>query len=442
MLHKAQSEPGGTVPATVKPVQRIVHRDPMAPPSIGPNDAIVKGQLYFTVGMQASALIRNVSALARAHPTRLQIQFLPIPLSGNVKVARALWAAHAQSKFIEYIEALNTRSPLTVEVLVATAQQIGLRVEPFAQALQSARFDQQLDDARLASRGQSVLWLAGKVVDNVSSIAALESAYSNAYQRVSTVIERGATPDQFEEALAASYADVTPPGQATSAKSPGRTTNVRSNDLFVPNIPLRYLPTISMANASTPSKKPIKADIAVVVMCNPRQRECAELVTALVQLRSMMPSAPHINLNLRWAPLFSPTNAADGLFATAALCANVDLGKTLRQWFDSASNARRLTQFEDDDPVQAVDRLVDQTGMSSAEMSHCRAVMAGTASQIAAQLIAQGLRPLPTLLIAGRIYVSPSLDDIRLLISQQSQTGWLDRLSPAWKTTAESSSKP
>ena len=119
-------------------VMQVEHRDPSALPSRGPVNALVTIELFFSPGIGSRVqLYRNLERLQANHPSRIRLVYRIVESGGQARLPRAALEAHAQGKFHEFMEALNTsrdQRPADKELL-ELGKKVGLDPERLAVAM-------------------------------------------------------------------------------------------------------------------------------------------------------------------------------------------------------------------------------------------------------------------------------------------------------------------
>jgi len=131
----------------------------------------------------------TLKALREKFPDQLRVVVKqhPLPFHKQAKLAaRAALAAHEQGKFWEYQDRLLVaRARLDRDGLIATAGELGLDVARFTAAIDSDRFDAQIDAETkeaisIGANGTPATFVNGRYVRGAQPLAAFESVVREA----------------------------------------------------------------------------------------------------------------------------------------------------------------------------------------------------------------------------------------------------------------------
>jgi protein-disulfide isomerase len=118
---------------------------------------------------------------------RLVIKQHPLPFHKQARLAaRAALAAHEQGKFWEYQDRLLVpRARLDRDGLIANAGEVGLDVARFTAAIDSDRFDAQIDAetaeaVTIGARGTPATFVNGRYLRGAQPLAAFEKVVREA----------------------------------------------------------------------------------------------------------------------------------------------------------------------------------------------------------------------------------------------------------------------
>ncbi len=426
-----------TRPALARAEQAVVtvpHHDPEAALTFGAADAPVTVTLYLQltgsnsdVAMRTLRLVREFS---NDHPKRMRIMVVTVPPTSDrltfVVAVREALAQHGVERFLAGI-AVRTRP--TEEALLAIASDVGLNPDGFRQAWRQHRFDD-------AIRADYHEWRRN-FPNSSATVSAVVGEYrldmgptfiesrvwplvGATYDRIRDWQARGIAPDAVQAGLQIRQADQAHP---LTIAPPRSRDPVRGSLIKLP-LNLAELPTLGSPNA----------DIPIVVLCDLASAPCASQLQAAAEIQKRYSD----RVRVVWAPLFTPQLIANATIADAALCAH-RFGSGI-EWINeqAARSARTMFRAAGSDGVAEVDAVANLLGIGAGKLAHCRAVMAGTATNISLALHRQGLVTSPSVVIGGRLAVSTGLrpSDLDALVREQLETGWLDVLRPSWATTS------
>jgi hypothetical protein len=429
-------------------VVQVEHRDPSALPSRGPINALVTIELFFTPGLGSRVQVyRNLERLQAAHPSRIRLVYRIVESGGQARLPRAALEAHAQGKFHEFMEALNTnrdQRPADKELL-DLGKKVGLDPERLAASI--ARPPRAYEDVLQANelrrkqrlRGQqalpSVLFngRAPSTQPQNLGVNELEREYKAAKDLAEDLLDRGADRGALAQAL-----DELSEPPADIVVHSGPTDEDLGDDtggpvLANPPLDLRGLPSYG----------PTEAVTTVVVMCSPTSSNCVQPMRAARNIRDWYPE----QVRVVWAPYFDLTREDAGelsLLADAALCAE-KLGITLEdrdetfgnaaspgwRWVEAVlgeNNRRRIT------PDKILDKIADKLRVDRRAFATCRAQVAGTSIAWIEAARRAGVRVTPSTVVGGRIY-GPIIDHntLQLLVEAELAPGILGEAAPAWR---------
>jgi protein-disulfide isomerase len=131
----------------------------------------------------------TLKALRDKYPDqlRLAIKQHPLPFHKQARLAaRAVLAAHEQGKFWEYQDRLLVRGArLDRDGLITTAGEVGLDVAQFTAAIDSERFDKQIDAETaeamaIGASGTPATFVNGRYVRGAQPLASFEQTVREA----------------------------------------------------------------------------------------------------------------------------------------------------------------------------------------------------------------------------------------------------------------------
>ncbi|MGD2062591.1 MAG: DsbA family protein [Nitrospirota bacterium] len=131
----------------------------------------------------------TLKALREKYPDQLRIAIKqhPLPFHKQAKIAaRAALAAHEQGKFWEYQDRLLVKGArLDREGLIASAGEVGLDVARFTAAIDSDRFDAQIEAetkeaTAIGANGTPATFVNGRYVRGAQPLARFDSVVRQA----------------------------------------------------------------------------------------------------------------------------------------------------------------------------------------------------------------------------------------------------------------------
>jgi hypothetical protein len=436
----AQSAPRST---TSSPIATVVHVDSVEPPFLGPRDAPVVVKLFFLPNQPQSAiLLRTAIDFSRSHPKRVRIDLIAMPSDpSRLATCVAVRTSAAQGQFDQVVKAAAASLPSTEDAWLRALKDIAITPDNYVHAWRSKRFDAAImDDIALWRRtfgednivnSVSVGRFALKVSPHGVEEQRLWNAVDDVYQQTLAAKERGASEATVADALTVQTADEAHPLTRIRQQRDGEIPYGR---LFELPVTLQRLPSIG--RSSEPAKAQPFGDahpkIMVTVLCDITSAECARtiMIAATVQSRHSD------DMRVQWMPLIADQRISSATLADALLCAQ-QLGRgdewlreqTARASRGSPRSAGRSNEAE-------IDSMATAVAISSAQLSHCRAVMAGTATAMTVDLASQGLQRGPAVMVGGRVIAVLDTSALEQIVREQLQTGWLDRLRPSWAAPA------
>jgi hypothetical protein len=445
IAHPAVSAPTGEPKGAVVQVE---HRDPSALPSRGPLNALVTIELFFSPGVGSRVqLYRNLERLQANHPSRIRLVYRIVESGGQARLPRAALEAHAQGKFHEFMEALNSsrdQRPADKELL-ELGKKVGLDPERLATAM--ARPPRAYEDVLQANelrrkqrlRGQqglpSVLFNGRAPATQVANLGIneLEREYKTAKDLAEDLLDRGAD----RGALAQALDELNEPPLDIVVRY-GSTDEDLGDDVGGP-----VLASPPLDLRGLPSYGPVEAATTIIVMCSPTSSNCVQPMRAARNIRDWYPE----QVRVVWAPYYDLTreDAADlSLLADGALCAE-KLGITLEDRDETFGNAaspgwrwveavlgetgrRRVTSDK------VLDKTADKLRVDRGAFATCRAQLAGTSIAWIEAARRAGVRVTPSTVVGGRIY-GPIVDQttLQLLVEAELAPGILGEAAPAWR---------
>ncbi|MDB4959655.1 MAG: hypothetical protein JWO36_7224 [Myxococcales bacterium] len=443
----ARSDPTDHNAADAGAVVRIEHRDPSALPSVGPANALVTIELFFTPGTGSRtsgyALIEKLQA---NHPSRIRLIYRIIKGNGTARLHFAALEAHAQGKFLVFMTALHAflvesrmLSPTDAQLL-ELCRKIGMDPQRLALVISKPpEAYTKLLDANERRRHRKIhgsstppyALFNGRVPQtalSATNLADLEAEYARARDLAFDLIDRGADPrslvDPVEPASDPSVTDLT----IQASQIDEELDEVASASPALAKPPL--------AVAGFPSYGPANADVTIVVMCSPTSPNCRNPLKSAKAIQDMYPT----QVRVVWAPYFTIArdDAADlTLLGDAALCAEkVGTASDVDElnegaspgwlWIErmqeeGTSRRRRATSTE-----QLIERVATKLKVDRTAFAKCRAELAGaTVAWIEAARHA-GVRTTPATVVGGRIY--PPIADqnaLQQLVEAELAPGYL-----------------
>jgi protein-disulfide isomerase len=446
LLAFAIVEPAATSAPRQGALVRVEHRDPSALPTRGPVNALVTIEMFFTPGNASrSQTYRLLERLQASHPSRIRLVYRIVRTGGQTRTPYAALQAHAEGKFFEFMEALNTArdTRLPDKDLIELGMKVGLDPDRLSNAMRQPPriYNDVLAANELRQkqrvRGQhqpSALFNGRNPSQSASSFGAneLEREYQSAKDLAEDLLDRGAD----RGSLAAAFDELVEPPREIVVQ-PGPTDEDLGDDgidgvLATPALDLRGMPSYGPANAAT----------TIVILCSPTSSNCVGPKRAATNIREWYPE----QVRVVWAPYFDLTreDAADlALLADAALCAE-KLGIRLEEqdntfaaeaspgwrWIEAVlgeNNRRRVA------PDKILDRIADRLRVERAAFATCRAKIAGTSVAWIEAARRAGVRVTPSTVVGGRIY-GPIVEHttLQLLVEAELAPGILGEAAPSW----------
>jgi hypothetical protein len=429
-------------------VVQVEHRDPSALPTRGPLNALVTIEMFFSPGQNSRVgAYRYLERLQANHPSRIRLIYRIVESGGQARLPRAALEAHAQGKFFEFMDALNTaKDPrMPDKDLIELAKKIGLDVERLMAAIARPprAYDEVLQANELRRKQRlhgaqalpSVLFNGRPASSPLSAMgmADLENQYKMAKEYAEDLLDRGADRGTLADALD----ELSEPTQDIIV-APGPTDEDLGDD---PGEPVLASPPLELRGL--PSYGPVEAATTIVVLCSPTSSNCIGPMKTARNIRDWYPES----VRVVWAPYFDLTreDAAElSLLADAALCAE-KVGITLEdrdetfgnaaspgwRWVEAVlgeNNRRRVT------PDKILDKIADKLRVDRRAFATCRAQLAGTSIGWIEGARRSGVRVTPSTVVGGRIY-GPINDHntLQLLTEAELAPGILGEAAPVWR---------
>jgi hypothetical protein len=446
------AQPAATSAPRPGALVRVEHRDPSALPARGPANALVTIEMFFTPGQWSrQPAYRHLERLQANHPSRIRLVYRLVKSGGQTRTPYAALQAHAEGKFFEFMDAINTTRDmrLTDKELIELGESVGLDPDRLASAMlrPPRAYDDVLEanDLRRKQRVRvqglpSALFNGRNPSQSVTSLGMneLEREYQTAKELAEDLLDRGADRGSLAMAL---DERVEPPRDIIV--QPGPTDEDLGDDgadgvLAKPPLVLRGLPSYGPLDAAT----------TIVVLCSPTSNNCvAPLRTARI-IRDYYPDS----VRVVWAPYFDLTreDAADlSLLADAALCAE-KLGIRLEdqdntfsnpaspgwRWIEAVlgeNNRRRVA------PDKILDRIADKLRVERGAFATCRAQIAGMSIAWIEAARRSGVQVTPSTVVGGRIY-GPITEQqtLQALVEAELAPGLLGEAAPSWSRSEPS----
>ncbi|HEY1554230.1 MAG TPA: hypothetical protein VGF94_05315 [Kofleriaceae bacterium] len=402
-------------PASARPgeVVTVEHHDPSALPTLGPADAPVTFELFFTPQHGRSQLMRLVEQLQAKHPSQIRIVYRLLSGNGTARIHYMALEANAEGKFADLIDALgrDRAYSLTDAKLLELGSDIGLDPARVDAAIHHPPvvFERVIDDdERRRKERLPGSWSVNALVDGRPlqtdvgriTMADLEREYEDALNRAEDLIDRGADPAHLADAY-----DAEPVGKVFDVTVQ---TGATDNELeAVPAQPPLATPPLrlhGLASYGSPD-----APVAIVVACNPTSQHCRQPLRAAMLAQESLPDL----VRVVWAPYFDMAgdNAADvALLGDGALCAehvgtgsDIDFDRPASpgwRWLEAVEVDRHV-----DKPVdKLVDDIADRLHVSRGAFDACRARLAGSTVAWIEAAHRAGVHTTPATLVGGRVY--------------------------------------
>jgi len=439
-------------PAAPGAVVRVEHRDPSALPSRGAANALVTIEVFFAPGANSrSPGYRMLEQFQERHPSRVRLVYRIVKSGNQTRTPYAALEAHAQGKFFDFMDALNSelartgRGGLTDKELVDVAKRVGVDVDRFADALRgSDAYDKVLDANErrrtLRFRGPPAtpnvlfngrapdLGLAQMKMDD------LEREYRAAKDVAEDLLDRGADRGALAQAL----------DQASTAPKEIRVLPSRTDE-EIGEAPLRTaLATPPLDLRGLPAYGPAEVATTIAILCSPTSSNCIGPIRTARLVQELYPD----QVRVVWAPYYDVArdDAADlSLLADAALCAekvgtraedrdSASLARSAEspgwRWVEAvlAENGRRRLA-----PDKLIDRIADKLRVDTRAFATCRAQLAGASIAWIEAARRAGVRTSPSTVVGGRIY--GPIDDrqmLQWLVDAELVPGLLGEAAPTW----------
>jgi hypothetical protein len=410
----------------------VEHHDPTAMPSIGPIDAPVTIEVFFSPGPNGRVqTFRMLKKLQADHPSQIRLVYRVL-VGGDARLPYAALEAFAQGTFVELMKQLNcedvpvsmcrTRTTLPTSEILDLGAEIGMDRDRLATVMSNPpdSYQRALKDndrrkqQRLRSPVLPAALFAGRAPRTpLTAMTAndLEREYEDAKQRADDLLERGADPRMLTDELDARADDVSDP-----VVQAGQT----DEDFDQPAGPYP-LASPPLAWTGLPSLGDPRAQLTIAVVCSPASGNCSQPLAAAVIARDKMPD----RVRVVWAPMFDPHgDDAKQLAALsdATLCAEqVGTGDVSEVEFDRPASAgwrwldamftlsRPPQRRPGQSPEPMIEKLVAKLHVDPVAFANCRLRIAGRALAWADGARKSGVHGHPATIIGGRIY--PSITD-------------------------------
>ena len=421
--------------------ERVEHHDATSPPSRGPVNALVTIELFFVPGVSTRAQnVRKLEALQAKHPSRIRLIYRVVSSGGSIMLPSALLEAHAQGKFFETLDAINSRtSTLNKASILELAGRLGLDTHrvaaamahgPDALAENKARLD------RFHRQAPDVLFNGVPLERpfNSADDNSLDAAYRTTLDRAEDLLDRGADPDTLAEAfvqqaLAAVETEVQPSG----ATDDDVDAEPADPPLATPPLALAGLPSLGRPDAALP----------IVLLCSPVSMVCRSSIDHAREVQRLYPDL----VRVVWAPWYdvARADAVDlGLLSDAALCAEVvgtasnsdgeEASSSGWRWVTAVLDATLARHGRKVPAVDTIDAVAHALHVDERAFADCRASSAGAAVERIAAARHSGVRGAPTLAVGGRLYLRglPDSASLQRLVEAELAPGILGELAPTW----------
>lgn len=445
-LPLAAAAPAGR-PAATRPASRPVltnadaavvtvpHHDPAAALTFGAADAPVTVTLFLQLtGTNNEIALRTldwIRGFSNDHPKRMRIVVVTVPPTfDRLTFVIAAREALAQGGLPQFFTGLGSQTRPTEEALLTVASDVGLNPAGFRQAWRQHRFDDAIRAdyqqwrRYFPNSGATLSAVVGEFTLDMGAKPSQDRLWplvETTYQRVRDWQARGVPANITQAGLQIRQATKAHP---LTIPLPRSRNSERGKLLALP-VNLAELPTLGSRTA----------DIPLVVLCDLASPACASQLQFAAEVQKRYSD----RVRVVWVPLFTPQLIANATLADAALCAH-SFGSGL-EWLNeqAARSARTMFRAAGNDGVAEVDAVAAALGIDAGKLAHCRAVMAGTATQISLDLHRQGMMTSPSIIIGGRVVVGVGLrpSDLDALVREQLETGWLDALRPSWAHSAQ-----
>lgn len=461
--------------ATAAPgrAERVEHRTADEAPAIGPPEAAVTIELFFTPGAgNAHDAYRTLIELQRRHPTRVRAVFRPLHRNQNTPAITL--AAHQRGRFFELMNALSTgamapNSGATLELAV----KIGLS----RTAAERAHLDLQVQAAldanrhrafRLGTTSNPEMVINGRpmgprVHAATATVGDLENEYRVAFDDARRATGQGiparAIPrwgarreacgddpdDERGSSTAPGPADPTanpdppePPSFAwhlAAVLTRGTGCTVARHlpatlDEFDPDAPPERDPVPLLARplptAGMPTLGPPDAEVPIFVVCNLRGRFCLDQLDLARRVAEHFPGQVRV-VWVPWVDMILDGSDRDLTLAQAALCAAAegDGWGFLRAATTGGFAARGRVDLS---------AIAAAAGLDSEKLDACASGEPRQARAAVEAARAAGIGWGPTVVIGGRAYLGGFGDDRRAAdrVAAELAPGLLEALAPSW----------
>lgn len=450
---------------------RVDHHIADDAPAVGPHDAPVTIELFFTPGqVNAHDAYRTLLAVQRLHPTRLRAVFRPLHRNQNTPAITL--AAHQRGHFFELMNALSTGS---VAPTPAATIEIAVKVGLSRSAAERAHLDDAVQAAldenrhrafRLGTMSNPELVINGRPLGTTlhagtATVEMLDQQYKIALDDARRALGQGIPAralsewgEQREACGEDPLADDPPlAGEDPDEQDPAdeeppsfawrlAATIVRGTGCAIPpHMPStldEYNPDAPPHRESAPllarplpadglpSYGPAEAAAPIFVVCNLRGRFCLDQLDLARRVAEHFPG----NVRVVWVPWVDL--ALDGAdrdltLAQAALCATAegDGWGFLR----AASTAGVTGRSRIDLAV-----IATNAGLDAEQLVSCAAGEPKGARAAVEAARAAGIGYGPTVVIGGRAYLGGFGDDRRAAtrVAAELAPGLLEALIPSW----------
>jgi hypothetical protein len=465
---------------------RVEHRPSAEAPTIGPPDAPVTFELFFTPGAPPSHdAYRSLIELQRRHPTRLRAVFRPLHRTHNIP--DMLMAAHRRGRFFELMSLMTAPGPGPGAPSAAQTVELAVKLGLPRSAIERAHLDDAVDAAleanhhrafRLGTTYNPELVIngvpMGRRTADRATIGELEREYQAAYEEARRAESQGMEPGALvgwgnqREACGDNDVEEEPEdprdspdgnapetaggGDLTAAPEPPRkapsytarlgrlllrgtgckvaphmpATLDEGASFTLPNADPAPLLAAPLATTGLPAFGPSDAQVVIYAVCNLRGRFCLDQVDLARRVAEHYPGKVRV-VWVPWVDLALESSDKDLVLAQAALCAA--RGGDADGW----AFLRAVAGTN----VPARGRIDVAVIAATAELDVDRVVTCAGGEPADARAAVEGARAAgigwgPTLVIGGRAYLGGFSDDRRAAqrVAAELAPGLLEALVP------------
>jgi protein-disulfide isomerase len=428
----------------------VLHEPASELPYLGPANAPVTAELFLNPSNRhAKNLHRQLVQLSERHPTRLRVVYRIASQRGQLLLPEAVLEAHAQGKFHQFLSDVLDKRISRREDIIALAQQHKIDTKRLEAAWDDGRHGETIE-ANLAHRARvaqrvgtkparwpEVLFNGVKPNDapRNMSLAQLETAYDEAYERGKALFDEGVPLDQIYGRIITDLDDAEEP----ATMKIGRIDGDDNPDKLAPAPPAELIAT-PVSTEDLPAIGPEDAPVTIVLFCNFASYNCAYYDATALQSAGEVGLLDMFEDDIRFYfhAAFDEDSEEAGaarLLHEAALCAG-EQGAFWR-FYDQQMAERKRRSSQRIPAVRQITRITESLGLDQDQLGDC--IEAGRyAEDIDVQLgaaVRAGVTQTPSLSINGRLYVgTKKLPPLRRAVIDELGPGLLEQWVPTWLT--------